>query len=236
VVDLYLSRDLFYLAVCCLGFGAGCGMYLFTSGLTLKQRNQMVSVAILWVSGMLVFLCLAIVFSKGEVFFYRGFLITGGIIFILMVLSYRFPKYVGFPLTIIAGFLIVTFAFLFLRFPLANEIDPLVVRTDVSNQASVRILRSSDSESPSESADFELVDLDNPLAINMYEFYIDETFPFVGGQVRSSPSEIVQNGTVIFTNPMISRIPFVDFLKDKNKRFIIKIKESQRDISIEDLS
>ncbi len=235
MIDLYLSRDLFYLAFCCLGFGAGALVSLFASDLTLKQRNRKITCAILWFSGALISLTLAIVFSKGEVFLHKDFYIAGSVFFVLTAASFRFPKYAGFPLIIIAGFLVTVFAFLFLRFPLADETDPLVFRTDESKQAAVRIMRSSDTESLSEFAYFELSNLEDPLSVIVYEFHIDEAVPLAGGQVRSSPFEIIQNGALIFSNPMISRIPFLHFLKDENRKFVVNIQSYQRHMFVEAL-
>ncbi len=226
--NLYLSRDLFYLGVFCLGLSAGCLAYLIKSGLTFRQKNRTVTGGLLWISGALVFLTLGVVFSRGEVFFYRGFYIAGAVIFILTGVSCRFPRHSGFPLVIILGFLVVAFSFLFMRFPLASETDPLVFRMDGSSQTAVRIMRFSDNESQREFAFFQLASLEDPITVDIYEFHFDELIPLAGGQVRSTPTTITQNGEVIFTNPMIRYIPFLDFFKDESKKSIILVKEFQR--------
>jgi hypothetical protein len=235
MASLFLSRDLFYLAVCGLGFSAGCVICLLTSRLSSKQRNLTISGAILWIAWMLVFLTLAVVFSKGDVFFHRDFYIVGGGIFVLAAVSWRFPKQIGLPFIIIAGFFIVAFAFFFLRFPSANTLDPLVFRTDKSNNVALRIMRLSNSESSAEFTTFQLSNMEDPLVIDICEFHIAEALPLSGGQVRSAPSKIVQNGTTVFINPMISRIPFFDTFKDEMRKSIISVKRAQRNYQIEDL-
>jgi hypothetical protein len=186
----------------------------------------MITGAILLFSGMLIFLVLAIVYSKGEVFSHKSFYIVGTIIFVLALASFRFPKQIGLPFIIVAGFLVTAFAFLFLRFPLADELDPLVLRSDNLNAASVRIMRPSDVDFSREFASFQLINTEDPLSVDIYEFHLDEALPLAGGQVRSSPARIMQNGIVIMSNPMILRMPFINF---------ITITEYQRDIFIEDL-
>jgi hypothetical protein len=240
--NLYLSRDLFYLALCCFGFSAGCFIHLFTSVQTKKHRNCSITAAILWFSAMIASLAPAIVFSEGEIFLRGTFLVVGGIIFVLAAASWRFPKYVGLPLILIAGFFVVIFSFSFLRFPLirdasflASETSRLVFRLDESNQAAVRILRSSGERSSTEFALFEPLNWEDPLVILAYDFYIDEAVPLAGGQIRSSAAEIMQNDTIIYTNPMISRIPFQKFFKDKSRKSFVFIEEYKRNVSIEEL-
>lgn len=236
--NLYLSRDLWYLALCCLGFSAACIITIFISRLTEKQRNRTITGAILWGSGMVVFLTLATLFSNGKVFLHQGFYLMGSVIFVLSLFSWMFPRHFGFPFVIAAGFFVVAFAFFFLRFPLADKTDPLVFRTDEANQAAVRILRSvhnDTTDSATGFASFQLVNTEDALAVNMYEFRIDEAIPFVGGQVRSSPAEIMQNNTVLYTNPIISRIPLQTFFKDENRKRLVSIREYQRNVSPKDL-
>jgi hypothetical protein len=203
--------------------------------LSSRQRNRKIIAAILWFSGVIVFLALAIVFSKWDVFFHQSFYIVGIIIFVLSLAVCRFPKHVGLSFIIIAGFFIVAFSFFFLRLPVSGEIDPRGSRTDEPNQAVVRIMRSSGDEPLTGLTAFQLSNLNDPLIIDIYEFHIDEAMPFVGGQLRSTPVEILQNGTIIFINPMISRIPFINYFKDESNNSIIKIKQYQRDIAVEDL-
>jgi hypothetical protein len=195
----------------------------------------MISAAILWISGMIVFLTLAIVFSKGEVFSHKEFYIVGGILFVLSIFSCRFLKYFGLPLIILIGFLIVGFSFFFLRFPLANEIDTFVFRLEEANTCSVRIMRSFNPDFPTKFETFQLADEENALTITLFEFQIDESLPFVGGQKRISPAKIIQNDVIVFSNPMISRIPFFNLFKNESQRSIIKIQEHQQSISINSL-
>jgi hypothetical protein len=240
--QLYLSRDLFYFAFCCFGFSVGCILSFFTVTRTKKQRSWSITAAILWFSATIVFLTAAIVVSSGDVLSYKSFFVVGMIIFVLACVSFRFPKYVGFPFILVLGFFVVMFAFSFLRFPLikdasflASETNRLVFRLDESNNIAVRILRSSAKDSSKEFALFEPQNWEDPLSILACDFYIDEAVPIAGGQIRSTAAKIMQNGSIIYTNPMISRIPFQDFFKNETRKPFVLIKEYERNVSIEEL-
>ena len=200
------ARDFFYLAALFLGAGFGCILNCFRRKATTRFRNLTITAGFCFFSGMVAALTAAVILSYWMIVKETALYIPLGILAAVLMVAFRFPRAVGFPLFIISGVFAVALGFTCLSFPAMDGLNRVLVTRDGNNVLHIRpiIQKGNDASSPEADSTI-LVSLKTFEEDSVIEFRarcltFTKHFPLVGGVNRGVFTEIVFNNEVIYTD------------------------------------
>jgi hypothetical protein len=121
VRNFSIARDLLYVSGALMGIVLGYILSLFRKNISLRLRNQRLTLILFVFSGVLAAFSGAILVSQGDIFFSDSLFIAAGICIPVFALAAYFPRTVAYPLILAGGLLVVWLGYSFLRFPLITE-------------------------------------------------------------------------------------------------------------------
>ena len=118
------ARDFFYLSALLLGAGAGCVLNRYRRRSTARFRNRSITAAFLFFSGAVIALTAALIFSKWMILKEFSLYPLAGIVALVLILAFRFPRALGFPFILATGVFVVWLGYNYLRFPVIDDTLP----------------------------------------------------------------------------------------------------------------
>lgn len=115
------ARDFFYLSVLLAGAGIGCVLHRFRRKSTARFRNISITAGLLFFSGAVTALTAAVIFSRGMILKEISLYTPACVLALVLILAFRFPRALGFPLILASGVFVVWLGFNYLRFPVIND-------------------------------------------------------------------------------------------------------------------
>ena len=196
------ARDFFYLTALLFGAGLGCILNRFRRRSTARFRDLTVAAGFCFFSGSLAALTAAIIYSNWMIFYETSLYLPLGIVAMLLVLAFRFPRAAGFPLILVSGIFVVWMGYACLRFPVIDGTARGSVMRDGNGLVHVRLVSSGAdtllSFQPStESPEFRAL-----------SFSFPKPFPLAGGVSRGLVAEIMNNNESLYTDPRLGKFFF----------------------------
>ena len=206
-----LARDFIYLAALLLGAGIGCMLNRFKRSAGRRFRNISVTLGFCFFSGTCAALTAAIIYSNWLIFSETSLYYPLGILTVLIILAFRFPKAVGFPLFIATGFLIVWIGYTCLRFPAVDGLARGRVIRDGNGLVQIELTYPAGKEP---GASLSIQSSADILEFKIRCFSLSGNFPIIGGIKRGIITEISDINGSFYKNPHLDWI----FPSGKNSR------------------
>ena len=203
------ARDFFYLAALLVGAGIGSILNRFRRKTSFRFRNMCITIGLCFFSGAVAALTAAVIFSNWLIVKEFSLFLPAGILAVIIILAFRFPRAAGFPLILLAGVLVVFLGCTYLRIPVIEKDTPglLLVAREESGLIHVRPLLPLSPKSnrpPEESVpamSFQPAG-DNPVLVFRSLFFsFSRNFPLIGGIHRGLITEILNNTTSLYSAP-----------------------------------
>ncbi|GHU47262.1 hypothetical protein FACS1894200_02350 [Spirochaetia bacterium] len=204
-----LSRDLLYVSLVLLGFGAACLLHSFRASFKRNVRSRFITLFFIDIAAALAVFTAACVFSQLQLFSgeYRRVYSVGGGLLVLALLAVRFPKYVAFPLIIAGGILCIWVGYSFLQFPLLNDKEGLLLtlsRVDLAADSStiedtlvINFLQQNRITTLPPCSGLQGIEIE-------FRFITMGTIiPLIGGEKRGRISRILRNEEAVFIDTAI---------------------------------
>jgi hypothetical protein len=199
-----ISRDLFYLAA--LFLGAGCGCFLNRFRIIAKTRFRILSVTagLCFFSGAAAAFFISIILSNWKIFGETSLYLPMGILAVLVILVFRFPRAAGFPIFLLSCVFVVFIGYTGYRIPVIDNSSLLRLSRDGNNIVRISTVRSNETSSRRTNDDsflsFQVRGEGSALEINSFSVVPSKVFPVFGGISRGLITEIRYNQTVIYAN------------------------------------
>jgi len=199
------SRDFFYLAALFLGAGFGCILNRFRRETTARFRNLTVTIGLCFFSGTAGSLTAAIIFSNWMIFKETSLYLPMGILGVIIIMAFRFPRAVGFPIFIISGVIAVLIGFITLSFPAVENSGRIMVSKDRNNLYCIqRGIEEEEASFPEPESDFSVsfqtAGEDVVLEFRAQCSAFPGIFPLVGGINRGIIAEVLRDNELLYAD------------------------------------
>jgi hypothetical protein len=194
------ARDFFYLAAMLAGAALGSLLNRWRRRAAGRFRDFSLSLCFILLSGAVTALALAVVRSRGEIFFEKGLYLPLVCLGGLAMLALRFPRAAGFPFILLGGLAAVWLGLTWWRLPLLGEEALVRVTREASGRYVVLVPPGKGAE-PGEERRLsfggdEGVSLEIALTRLEYHRFI----PLIGGEVRGLVTEVVLPGKTLLSD------------------------------------
>ena len=197
------ARDCYYLAFLLLGAGIGCILGRFRKNSTHRSKNWAVVAGLSFFSGALAALTVAIIYSNGRILLETSLYSYLGILAVVMILAFRFPRAAGFPLILISGLFIVWISYGYLRFPVINDSGRLRITRETNGLIHVLPV-----QNPLDKAlpvlSFKADGNNQVLEFRALCFSFSNVLPVIGGVCRGDIAEIRCGEELLYADPRFS--------------------------------
>ena len=197
------ARDYYYLAAMLLGAGIGCILYRFRKKSTSKTRNWAIVAGLCFFSLAFAALTVAIIYSNGLILLAGPLYPYLGVLAILLVLAFRFPRAAGFPLILVCGVFIVWISYGYLRFPLINDTGRMRI-TRESNGIIHVIPAANNGEKSIPVLSFQSTGNGQAMEFRAFCISFSKLLPYIGGVKRGDIAEIRCGDELLYSDPRFS--------------------------------
>ena len=202
------ARDFLYLTALFLGAGIGCILNRYRCSFNpaknaVRFRNRTVTAGFCFFSFALAALTTAAIFSNWAIFTVNALYVPLGILTVIIVLAFRFPRAAGFPLVIVFGIFMVWMGYACLRFPVVDSTGYGQVVPERDGSIRLKFLspaeaRSSDQIKSAASLSVKPGGKDDVLEFRARCITVSKNFPLAGGVSRGSITEIWDNNEYLY--------------------------------------
>ena len=215
-----IARDFYYLAAVLMGAGIGCVLGRSRKNSTRRSKNWALTVGLCFFSGAVTALTAAIIYSKGLILLETSLYPYLGVLTVVLILAFRFPKTAGFPIFLIAGVLIIWMGYTYLRFPGvdASGGNGLYRITREGNELVQLFPARELKENSNSSFSFRITGKTSALEFRVFFSSFSRPFPFVGGRTRGAIMEIKSNGGLLYEDTSLAGTFFPNQFKFTDPR------------------
>ena len=185
------ARDFFYLAAAFMGAGIGCILNRFRRQTSSRFRDSCVTVALCFFSLAVAALTVTVIYSNWMIFSERSLYLPAGILTAIIILCFRFPRAAGFPCLLAAGVIAVWVGYTCQRFPIIEDLNIVQINREETGLVDLRTF----------SISFQPDREDSSLEFHSRFLSFSRNFPLVGGVNRGLITEILEDGTLLYSNP-----------------------------------
>ena len=189
------ARDFWYLASVLGGAGIGCILNRFKKNSTRHSGNWALTIGFCFFSGAVTALTVAVIYSRGLILLEASLYPYLGLLTGALILAFRFPRTMGFPLFLLAGVLVVWMGYIYLRFPGVEDSgkDGIYRITREGNEYVHLLPVRPSTEKKALPLSVKLTGRTPVLEFRGLFSSFSRSFPFVGGVVRGTIVEIKGN-------------------------------------------